>query len=128
MKEKVYGQVVLPYPPPRKCENCGIECEPFSSQKGWLCWECLPEHDRQDASGTLIPEPQLDAQDLADLQNIRERLDPRAIRCSVCGEPTQARELYQSRGAWVCKRCVEKQEKDCPSLPLENTGLSGQSK
>ena len=127
MECNVYGQVQLSYPPPKECTKWGEPCEPYASREGWLCWRCLPESDRRNADGVLVPEPQLDATDLADLQEIRERLDPHAIRCSICGEPTPARELYQSSGAWVCKRCVEKQEKDCPSLPLENTGLSGQS-
>lgn len=127
MQRNVYGQVQLSYPPPKVCAKGGEPCEPFASREGWLCWRCLPESDRRNADGVIVPEPRLDDRDFADLQDIRERLDPHAIRCSVCGEPTPDRELYQRNGAWVCKRCVTKQEKNRPSLPLENTGLSGHS-
>jgi hypothetical protein len=120
--------VVLPFPAPDTCDQCGKACEPFATVVGWPCWDCVPFEYKCDEQGSPLPEPVLDAQDLADLRLIRERLGPDAERCDACGERRAPVEIYVVDGRWMCEDCQSAAARRKPVPPLENTERSEVSK
>ena len=114
--------VVLPFPD--TCDQCGKACEPFATVVGWPCWDCVPSEDKCDDEGSPLPEPVLDAQDLADLRLIRERLGPDAERCDACGERRAPVDIYVVNERWICE---DRQSAGPPRhqvSPLENAERS----
>jgi len=116
--------IVLRFPPPETCDRCARICEPFVSRGGWLCWACLPEEDRADADGNPLAEPQLDRDGRADLQLIRERLDPHAPLCDACRERRAPSELAYVEGRRVCGACRRLATRRSPTPSSRNKGVT----